>query len=541
MRKTYPSWAWIAPRFFDEGATAFCFAYSDVCNHFSLAVDLYKKGISMATVQTTTRKPLLSEMYVPQTMPSILGTFDMTAIFIMGVFWVSNVTGVAIGGAVGFTYWILCGLTFFIPCVIVTAQLGILYPYEGSLYNWTYRAFGGFMSFFVTLCAWLPGLLSIVSAAFVVVNCLQALNAHWLQSAWQQGLVICAIVVFSAVLAVQRFRMVQHIVNVVALATLLATLFIGLAAVAWLLTGHQSATNFAAPSGWMISLAPQTTNASLLGTVTLALLGATIPLQMAGELATRRAVTRHLLWGALLVLAGYLVLTFAVLTVEGQSAALNATNPISLLIDTVDKGLGRFAGSVTAICLTLFFVVVAAFENYAYARLLMVAAIDRRLPLVMGKLNRNRVPANAVWYQTGFSLIYTAAVFFVTPLIATPGNADILPFEAYSVTAASLLLVWAFSFLFPFADLLVLYVRDRRTLHAGRLFPLPFLLVLCVVGPLVCVLTIVITLIYSWVPALIDNGHWGYIVGGILVLCLLCCGIGSLFANSEAGWEEMQV
>src|SRR5260370_28076831 len=104
MRKTYPSWAWIAPRFFDEGATAFCFAYSDVCNHFSLAVDLYKKGISMATVQTTTRKPLLSETYVPQTMPSILGTFDMTAIFIMGVFWVSNVTGLAIGAAVRFTY-----------------------------------------------------------------------------------------------------------------------------------------------------------------------------------------------------------------------------------------------------------------------------------------------------------------------------------------------------------------------------------------------------------------------------------------------------
>src|SRR5436853_7115493 len=112
--------------------------------------------------------PLPSEHYVPATMPQVLSTSDMTITFTVMLFWISNVTGTVIGGAAAFTYWIFGAVAFFIPCCIVCAQLGVLFPYEGSIYNWTYRAFGtfnqglaNFMSFFVGMCAWLPGLLSI--------------------------------------------------------------------------------------------------------------------------------------------------------------------------------------------------------------------------------------------------------------------------------------------------------------------------------------------------------------------------------------------
>lgn len=491
------------------------------------------------TAEHPQQRTLLSETYVPRVMPPILGTLDMTALFVLAVFWISNITGVVTGGAAGFTYWILCAVTFLIPCAIVITQLGVMFPHEGSLYNWTYQALGGFWSFFISLCGWLPGVLSLVSAAFVVVNCLQTLNSQWLVTAWQQGFAIIGVIILVGILSIQRTRMVQNIINYVAVMIALTVLLLGLAGIIWLLQGKPSATNLGDISGWAINLNPQTGNVYLLGTVTLALLGANMPLNMGGEIANRGAITRHLLWGTLFVLVSYLVVTFAVLVVEGQNAAFSATNSVTLLIDTVDRSLGRVVGDITFIGIILFFLVVGVFENCISARLLMVAAIDNRLPKRLGQLNKHRVPVNALVFQTVVAVFYTAIIFFIVPNIALLGNTNNLTIEAYTVTAAGLLLVWAFSFIFPFLNLAVLYFRDQRTFLQKCIFPLPVLWGSIVLGPMVCVAAIVDTLLYSWLPTLIPNSAWWEIVGGITAICLILSAIGTMFARSEAYWEEM--
>ncbi len=494
-----------------------------------------------APIRVPERNALLSETYIPLVMPPILGSLDMTAAYIMAVFWVSNITGVATGGAASFTYWLLCGLLFFVPCAVVIAQLGVLYPHEGSLYNWTYHTLGAFWSFFVSLCGWLPGILSLVSAAFVIVNLLQAINSTWLPQAWQQGLVILAVITVMGLLSVQRFRLVQNLINYAAFATLVAVVLIGLAAVVWLLRGKPAATNLGDLSGWAISVNPQTTNLYLLGTVTLALLGANMPLNFAGEMAvtrTRKSITRHLLWGSVLVMGGYLLLTFAVLVVEGQNGALATPNPVFLLIDTVDKGLGKIAADVTFIGIMCFFVVVGVFENCTSARLVLVASVDRRLPLGIGKLNKHRVPANALLFQTIVAAAYTALIFFIAPLLTILGDPSVLTIKAYEVTAAALVLAWAFSFMFPFINLAILYVRNRAFVLSKKIVPIPILWVSIVLGPIVCAAAIVDSLAYSWIPSLIPNALWLVLVGGIILVCLVIITIISLFANSEAAWED---
>ena len=113
---------------------------------------------------------LPSEAYVPATMPHLLGTGDLTSLFLLNVFWVTNVTPVVAGGTASFTYWLLAGVLFFIPCSVVMAQLVTLYPYAGSIYNWTQHALGSGWSFFVSIIAWLPGVLSMINAAAVTVS-----------------------------------------------------------------------------------------------------------------------------------------------------------------------------------------------------------------------------------------------------------------------------------------------------------------------------------------------------------------------------------
>src|SRR5579859_3690594 len=202
-----------------------------------------KKGKNMKTYRQPTNqpdrlKPLPSEEYIVKTMPPVLGTFDMTAIFLMAIFWITNTTVAATAGPAALTYLLLNGLTFFIPCAIVTTQLGVMFTHEGSIYNWTHKALGPYWSFFIGFCFWFPSVLAIVSGADAFVAYLQGLNSNWLTEPWQQGLVIIFLIAFTGFLSIQRFRMVQNMVNAVIGFIFLAVFLIVLSAVVWFAKGN---------------------------------------------------------------------------------------------------------------------------------------------------------------------------------------------------------------------------------------------------------------------------------------------------------------
>jgi amino acid transporter len=470
-------------------------------------------------------------------MPQILGRRDMTATFVIIIFFITNATTAVAGGAAAFTYWTLGAITFFIPCVIATAQLGVMFPHEGSLYNWTHKAFGGYWSFFVGFCAWFPGVLVIISAADLVVTFVQGLNSNWLTEPWQQGTVILLLIVFSGIVATQRFRTVQNMVNMVIGLTFLGVFLIGLAGIVWLVGGHASATSFSHLSDWSINWSYTQGNLSLFGLITLAYLGVEAPLNMGGEIAehkVRKVVTRHLLWGSMLVLTGYSIATFAVLVVQGPS---NGAVPFAL-VSTVVMALGKVAGDIVAICLMSCFIMAAVTYNYVYARLLLVAGIDERLPVGTGRLNKYRVPATSIRFQTLVAAAVAAIIFFLVPYIASLGSPANLAVQVYNIMLAAATLVWALSTLFLFCNLAKFYFRDRAAFIKQAIFPLPVLGISVVLGSVTCVLAIVGTLFFSW-TTLISNSQWWYIIGGLTLICLVIAAVGSMLATGEAAWETM--
>src|SRR5881398_3892979 len=124
----------------------------------------------MATTTTTAGAParpgeLLSERIAPGILPKVLGPFDMVAIFVAIVLFAVQGSVVQQAGASAFVYWILGFLTFLIPGAIVTGQLGLMFPGEGSIYVWTNKALGAFWGFFAGFCAWWPGALVMVATA----------------------------------------------------------------------------------------------------------------------------------------------------------------------------------------------------------------------------------------------------------------------------------------------------------------------------------------------------------------------------------------
>src|SRR6266480_5975723 len=158
--------------------------------------------------------PLISEEYVPRALPKILGTWDMTTTFFVSIFLVTTATTAVLGGLAAITYLLIACLVFFVPCIVATVQLGLMFPHEGSLYNWTHHAIGGRASFFAGFCAWFPGVLIATSLADLLVTFLQSMNSTWLSQTWLQGLVICVVLALAGTLSIQRFRTVQNVINV---------------------------------------------------------------------------------------------------------------------------------------------------------------------------------------------------------------------------------------------------------------------------------------------------------------------------------------
>ena len=87
------------------------------------------------------QRAMVSEKLAPVLLTTKhLSAFDLTVIFVGIVLFINNSAGLAPNGPSMFIIWIVAFLTFLIPGNIVTAQLGRMFPEEGSLYVWTHKA-----------------------------------------------------------------------------------------------------------------------------------------------------------------------------------------------------------------------------------------------------------------------------------------------------------------------------------------------------------------------------------------------------------------
>ncbi|MFL5627488.1 MAG: APC family permease [Ktedonobacteraceae bacterium] len=498
------------------------------------------KRSSVSEADIVPRTPLLSQNYVHATMPGILGRFDMLAIYVVALFLITNGVLGATGGPVSLLYLLIGAITFFIPSIIATAQLGTMFPYEGGIYNWTYQALGANWSFFAGILFWITGVLASITGATALVTTIQGLNPNWLVEPWQQGAIILIILTLAAFICIQRFRTTQIVVNGIFILTMISVFLIGLAVAVWLLQGHASATNFTDPTGWSINSG----NFSYLGIITLNFIGVNGPLNMAGEIASsetgrKSIITRQLRWGSLIVFACYFLVMLAVLVVRG-SAMLSAPVLAFEGFTVVYQVLGKLAGGIASLCFMSYGVVAAIFYCYSSSRILMVAGIDGRLPVSFGKVNRNRVPAFAVLFQLVLGGAVVVLIFFAFPSLGFGGNAANALVDSYNVLSAATTLVWTVATMFLFINVAALFRKRASWTHAYRLFHMAWIWYSVIIGLIACVATIAGVLAYSWVPQLLSNSTWLLLVGGLTAICLTLVFIVSMIATSEASYESMQ-
>ncbi len=487
---------------------------------------------------------LRSERIAGGILPKVLNSFDMVAIFVAIVLFISNSSVIAGGaGPSSYVYWGLGFLTFLIPGAIVTGQLGLMFPGEGSIYVWTNKAFGSFLGFFAGFCAWWPGVLVMIATGDAVVSLIQQLNANFLTQPWEQGLVIILVIAFSFVLSVLRFRVTQNFVNIIFLAYGGAIVLVGIAGLISVVGGHATPIDYS-PHNWL----PSGGTATFYSAVILALLGIEVPLNMGVEVRDVRAITRYLLWGSVVVMAAYLLGTFGVMT----AVPLSSSNPnivvqgspaaVAAAVTNAFGGAGQALGILVNLIFIGFFIFNTAVYNYSFGRLLFVSGLDRRLPPVMSKVNKNRVPWVAVMVQSIISGVLTAIAFILAPLVISSISAINLSTIIYVILQAAVTVIWCVSMVILFVDVIIIRFKYHETFARIRLAP-DWVFYLCaVIGSIATAYGVYATFTGPWTP-LLTNSQWVVWIGGIaalsLIIAVVVYFIGQATIKGEVTDEEI--
>ena len=468
---------------------------------------------------------MISQKVAPVLVARTLGPFDLVVIFVAIVLFITNGAGLQFAGPSVFIMWIVAFATFLITGAFVTAQLGRMFPEEGSLYVWTHKVLGPFWGFFAGFVAWWPGPITMVVIGVLVANFLQQTASFFtcsgepcaiLTKNWEIGVVVLVVLWFSASMSYLKMRVTQNYVNVQFFAYATAIFLIGFAGVWWLLKGNPSATSFA--SGWNVFKGDKIAlgipaNLTFFSFAILALLGIETPLNLGVEVnGGEKAIRTYLFWGCIIVMAAYLWATWGNMVVIEAGGANGTTGGAQ----TVALALGKWAGVIVSLILAWVLLTVAVVYNFSFGRLLFVSGMEKRLPHQFGRVNKNKVPANAVTLQTVIASLIAILVFF----ILGAGGKD--PYKVFYALYAGLTIVWCISTALLFLDIFFAKRADPERFEQERRISLGWLYVCGVVGFVVNVLAVFFIFIGSWYPTgfptLSEWNTWMFSIAGASVI-----------------------
>jgi glutamate:GABA antiporter len=485
---------------------------------------------------------LRSERIAGGILPKVLNSFDMVVIVVAIILWIPNAAVMTGAGAAAFIYWGLGFITFLIPGAIVTGQLGLMFPGEGSIYVWTTKAFGRFTGFIAGFCAWWSGILVMITAGVVIVSLIQHLGTLLGMrllgddGSAIQGFVIIITLVLSCILSTLRFRVTQNLVNTLFLAYGCTILLIGLAGILWLASGHAASTNLSSQSGnWSLN----SSNFTFYGTVILALLGIEVPLNMGVEIKDTRSITRYLIWGSVVVMIAYLITTFAVM----MAVPLKDQGSPAGITEAVQMGFGSAGTVLSAIVDVLligFFVFVSTVYNYSFARLLFVSGLDRRLPAIISKVSGKRVPWVAVLTQTIIGISFTAIIFVLAPLSFKSAE---LSTVMYDILLASATVVWCVSMIILFVDVIIIRRHYHELFQRIRLAP-DWVFYLCsITGTIASGAAIAVIFTSTWTNSSqqtpLTTAQWDAWITGIAVASL-CVAVAGFYIGQHTFKSDLK-
>jgi amino acid transporter len=398
--------------------------------------------------------PIPNQATAPPQPKRALGLRDLVLFYVVATL---SLRWIPLGAATGpssLVIWAIGLAAVFLPLALCVMELSSRYPEEGGMYVWSKHAFGDFSGFLTGWVYWMSNLPYFPAVLyFAASNALYVAGSKGkaLQSRPAYFLIFSFLgLALALVLNIVGLDVAKWLSNVGAIgAWLPAGLLLVIGAIA--LRKFGSATSFTVGT-----LRPSfnLANAAVWATLMNAFTGAEAASLMGGEIKhARRNIPRALLIAGVLITAGYMLGTIAVLVVlpHGQ---LNGLEGIMQAI-TASAGRLGWHGLGPAVALLICVANLGAVGAYlaATARLPFVAGIDGYLPAAFGRVHPR-------WHTPHIALLAQGLLSLLFVVLGQLGSSVR---SAYEVLVSMTVITTFVPFLFMFAAL----IRLQRE-PAGR-------------------------------------------------------------------------
>lgn len=444
--------------------------------------------------------------------PKMLSVYSLVMINVIAVDSLRNLTmGAEYGLALVFFYG-LAALLFFIPTVLVAAELATGWPITGGSYIWVREAFGprlGFLAIWLqwiynvvwypTIFAFIAGMLAYLIQPDLVNNKIYMVSVVLLLY-WGMTLVNCL-----------GLNVAQWVSTVGAIfGTILPMLLITGLGLAWIYLGKPSQIEFKASK--LLPDLLDFKNIAFITNILFGLMGMEMSAVHAGDVHNPgRDYPRALVYSSLIILATLILASLAITIV----VPLSELNLVSGLIDAFAIFFKSFQ-MPALVPLVAILIVIGSMSGAAAwiigpARGLWVASEESRLPQFFKKLNRNQMPVGILILQ-GLIVTFLCGLFFVMPSVKSS-------YWLLSNLTAQLALLF---YILLFCSALRLH---HKCIHVKRAFKIPGgdvgMWLVSGTGILTCVVAIFIGFLP---PAQVEVGkvasYEAILILGILACCL---------------------
>ncbi len=385
----------------------------------------------------------------------VLGLRDLVMFYVVATLSLRWLAVAAAAGPSSIIIWLAGLATVFLPLALCVMELSSRYPQEGGMYIWSKQAFGGFAGFFTGWIYWTSNL-----PYFPALLYFAASNALYMGGNKWKGLQQSPVffILFSLLglglalaLNIVGLNIGKWLSNLGAIGTWLPVgLLCVVGIIAWWKFG--SATSFNASD---LKPSLRMGNVGVWATLLFAFCGAESASFMGGEIKNaRRTVPRALFIAGVLITAGYILGTIAILVVLPHQQ-LNSLEGIMQAISSSAQRVG-WRGLGPAVALLICIANLGAVGAYlaALSRVPFVAGIDRYLPAAFGRVHPQ-------WGTPYVSLIVQALCCVVVILMGQLGSSVR---GAYSLLVSMSIITNFIPYLFMFAALIRL---QREPVEAG--------------------------------------------------------------------------
>lgn len=473
----------------------------------------------------------------PLPLPAILKARDLSAFLLLTVVLASNTTSVQSSGPAAFFYWILGSLTFLIPVAYTTQWMARRFPGQGGPYLWAIRILGPQWGFTSAFCAWLAGSISTVAAIAAYIGLLQAIAPAWFTNIFSITVIFALLIIAITATASLPLRHLKHILLGIAVLYMSVFILQGGVGIWWLASGHRMATNLTHVQQWL----PSSSNSGTYGIVILALIGINIPLIFSGEIAPGHGLTRvsrYVWWGGMLTFIGYIAATFGIMVVVPAPQAANAQASVQI----IQMVLGSTAGNVVTAILALSYAAVICLSLLMLSRFMAIAAHDNHLPLALTHVNRFGVPLRSILLQGGLLFAGVLISYVVVPsFFPTTVSAMNISIEIYNIQQAVASIVWmAFTMPLLLSPIVARYKYKSQAKTTQTHYV--FLWLLAIAGCVAALIGMGDTLFSSWIPNLVSNKQWFFLIVGLTLLFVVLGWVSSTLPHMYARlhWQQAE-